>query len=58
MVSIPNLHIHIVAEKDATKRLDVFLAEVTGITRSQIQKAITEGLVKINEKVEVLMDLK
>jgi len=51
VVSIPNLQIYIVEEKDAAKRLDVFLAEVTGITRSQIQKAITEGLVKIDERI-------
>jgi len=51
VVSTSNLQIHIVEEKDAAKRLDVFLAEVTGITRSQIQKAITEGLVKIDERV-------
>ncbi|MCX8030649.1 MAG: RluA family pseudouridine synthase [Thermodesulfovibrionales bacterium] len=35
-------------DNDIGKRLDVFLAEKTGITRSQIQKIIKEGNVLVN----------
>ncbi|HEC49722.1 MAG TPA: RluA family pseudouridine synthase, partial [Candidatus Desulfofervidus auxilii] len=33
------------------KRLDIFLTELTGLTRSQIKKAIVQGLVKVNDKI-------
>jgi len=40
----------IVSKNGAGKRLDVFLANETAATRSQIQKANTNGLILINEK--------
>ncbi len=40
-----------VTVKNEHKRLDLFLAEVSGIARSQIQRAIREGLVKVDDKV-------
>ncbi|MEW5745296.1 MAG: RluA family pseudouridine synthase [Nitrospirota bacterium] len=36
--------------EDASKRLDIFAAEKTGITRSQIQILIQEGNVLVNER--------
>jgi len=32
------------------KRLDIFLTQLTGLTRSQVQKAIEQGKVKVNDK--------
>lgn len=37
--------------EDTSKRLDVFLKEVTGLSRSQIKKAIEQGLVKVDDKI-------
>ncbi|MFZ6008320.1 MAG: RluA family pseudouridine synthase [Nitrospirota bacterium] len=37
---------------DKSKRLDVLIAEKTGITRSQVQRLIKEGLVLVNNKTE------
>ncbi len=37
-----------ILELDAGKRLDVVVAEKTGLTRSQIQKLLKEGLILIN----------
>ena len=33
------------------KRLDIFLTELTGLTRSQIKKAIDQGRVEVNDKI-------
>lgn len=43
--------IYLIEEKDAGKRLDIFLAAVTGLSRSQIEKIIAQGQVKVNDKV-------
>lgn len=40
----------IVEENDANKRLDVFLSEKLNISRSQAQKMIVNGMIKINDK--------
>jgi 23S rRNA pseudouridine1911/1915/1917 synthase len=37
---------------DKAKRLDIFVAESTGITRSQVQKLIREKLISVNGKKE------
>jgi 23S rRNA pseudouridine1911/1915/1917 synthase len=42
----------IVLQSDIPKRLDVFVSEKTGITRSQVQRLIKEGLVLVNNKIE------
>ncbi len=39
-----------VSPSDASKRLDVFASEKTGITRSQVQRLIKDGHVLVNEK--------
>ncbi|HET57082.1 MAG TPA: RNA pseudouridine synthase, partial [Deltaproteobacteria bacterium] len=40
---------YVVSGKDHGRRLDVFLAEQNpGITRSQIKRAVAEGMVSIN----------
>jgi len=41
-----------VLHSDISKRLDVFVSEKTGITRSQVQRLIKEGLVFVNNKTE------
>jgi len=41
-----------VAQADLSKRLDIFAAEKSGITRSQAQKLIRDGLVLANGKKE------
>lgn len=41
-----------VSQSDISKRLDVFVSEKTGITRSQVQKLIRNGLVLVNNKIE------
>jgi 23S rRNA pseudouridine1911/1915/1917 synthase len=41
-----------VAADDQTKRLDIFVSEGTGITRSQVLKLIREGHVLVNGKAE------
>lgn len=41
-----------VSQTDTSKRLDVFVSEKTGITRSQVQRLIKEGLVLVNNKTE------
>jgi 23S rRNA pseudouridine1911/1915/1917 synthase len=41
-----------VLQSDISKRLDVFVSEKTGITRSQVQKLIKDGLVLINNRIE------
>jgi 23S rRNA pseudouridine1911/1915/1917 synthase len=41
-----------VLHSDISKRLDVFVSEKTGITRSQVQKLIKEGSVLVNNKTE------
>ncbi|MDL1970332.1 MAG: RluA family pseudouridine synthase [Candidatus Desulfofervidaceae bacterium] len=46
-----NPEVYFIEEKDAGKRLDVFLATVTGLTRSQIGKIIDQAQVKVNDKV-------
>jgi len=40
----------VVQPSEADKRIDIFLAKRTGITRSQIQRLITQGNVLINSK--------
>lgn len=42
----------IVLQSDIPKRLDVFVSEKTGITRSQVQKLIKEGLILVNNETE------
>lgn len=42
----------LVSVTDVLKRLDIFVSEKTGITRSQVQKLIKEGLVLVNNKTE------
>jgi 23S rRNA pseudouridine1911/1915/1917 synthase len=42
----------IVLQSDIPKRLDVYVSEKTGITRSQVQRLIKEGLVLVNNKIE------
>lgn len=37
---------------DVSKRLDIFVSEKTGITRSQVQKLIKEGRILVNNKTE------
>ncbi len=39
----------IVHESDASKRLDIFIAHKTGITRSQVQKLIRKGDILVND---------
>ncbi len=39
-------------KSDVSKRLDLFISENTGITRSQVQKFIKKGLVFVNNRVE------
>ncbi|WP_333653809.1 RluA family pseudouridine synthase [Dissulfurispira sp.] len=41
-----------VSGEDVHKRLDVLIAEKTGITRSQVQRLIKDGLVLVNNKTE------
>jgi 23S rRNA pseudouridine1911/1915/1917 synthase len=41
-----------VSQSDIPKRLDVFVSEKTGITRSQVQRLIKNGLVLVNNKTE------
>lgn len=41
-----------VSAADISKRLDIFISEKTGITRSQVQKLIKDGLVLVNNKIE------
>ncbi len=41
-----------VSTTDISKRLDIFVSEKTGITRSQVQRLIKEGLVLVNNKTE------
>jgi len=40
------------SQSDISKRLDVFVSEKTGITRSQVQKLIKEGVILVNNKAE------
>ncbi|MDP2754008.1 MAG: RluA family pseudouridine synthase [Nitrospirota bacterium] len=47
MVRVKNIVVQI---SEAGKRIDIFLAKRTGITRSQIQRLITTGNVLINNK--------
>ena len=47
MVRVKNI---VVQPSEADKRIDIFLAKRTGITRSQIQRLITQGNVLINSK--------
>lgn len=42
----------LVSNADVSKRLDIFVSEKTGITRSQVQRLIKEGLVLANDKTE------
>ncbi|GER92653.1 RluA family pseudouridine synthase [hot springs metagenome] len=46
MLSISVLH------SDIPKRLDIFVSEKTGITRSQVQKLIKTGFILVNGKIE------
>ncbi len=41
-----------VLQSDIPERLDIFVSEKTGITRSQMQKLIKNGLVLVNKKIE------
>ncbi len=41
-----------VLQSDMSKRLDIFVSEKTGITRSQVQRLIKEGHVLVNNKKE------
>ena len=41
-----------IAENDVKKRLDVFISEANGITRSHAQTMIENGLVRVNGKLE------
>lgn len=41
-----------ITASDKSQRLDVLIAEKTGITRSQVQRLIREGLVLVNNKQE------
>lgn len=41
-----------VLQTDVSERLDIFISEKTGITRSQVQKLIKEGFVLVNNKQE------
>lgn len=41
-----------VSQPDVLKRIDIFVSEKTGITRSQVQKLIKEGHVLVNNKTE------
>ncbi len=41
-----------VSQPDVLKRIDIFVSEKTGITRSQVQRLIKEGLVLVNNKTE------
>ena len=41
-----------VLQSDIPERLDIFVSEKTGITRSQMQKLIKDGLVLVNKKIE------
>jgi 23S rRNA pseudouridine1911/1915/1917 synthase len=47
VVRVKNIEVQI---SEAGKRIDIFLAKRTGITRSQIQRLITQGNVLINSK--------
>ncbi len=40
-----------VYEEETSQRLDVYLAQTTSLSRSQIQKLATEGKIKVNDKV-------
>jgi 23S rRNA pseudouridine1911/1915/1917 synthase len=40
------------SEQDRSKRLDILVAEKTGITRSQVQKLMQEGHLLVNRKAE------
>ncbi len=39
-----------ILQSDVSKRIDVFVAEKTGITRSQIQRLLEEGYILVNNK--------
>lgn len=41
-----------VLQSDIPERLDIFVSKKTGITRSQMQKLIKDGLVLVNKKIE------
>lgn len=41
-----------VSSEDLSKRIDVFISEKTGITRSQIQKLIEKGVILVNGQFE------
>ena len=44
---------YIITEENVNKRLDVFLNEIyTNLSRSNIQKNIKNGFVKVNNKIE------
>jgi 23S rRNA pseudouridine1911/1915/1917 synthase len=42
----------LVSVTDVLKRLDIFVSEKTGITRSQVQKLIKDGFVFVNNKIK------
>src|SRR5512134_452312 len=42
----------VVSPQDASKRLDIFVAEHTGRTRSQVQRLIRDGCVLVNRSRE------
>lgn len=44
--------VHIVITSDSPQRLDLYISEKTGITRSQAQRLIESGLVTVNSKKE------
>jgi 23S rRNA pseudouridine1911/1915/1917 synthase len=43
---------HTVASEDAAKRLDIFVSEISGITRSQVLKLIKSGNIIVNNRAE------
>ncbi len=42
----------IASKEDVSKRLDIFVSEKTGITRSQVQKLIKDSHILVNNKIE------
>lgn len=49
MLTRSRIDIHVVEPNQSGRRIDVFLSEVTGTSRSQIQNAIREGRVTVND---------
>ncbi len=53
MQEFEDIRSFVVREEDAGKRLDIFLAEVSGLSRSRVRKLLDDGNVILNDTPEV-----